>query len=143
MWCPFYIYPINNINNNNKLIERLFSVHSVNLPPSHITTHLFRIYLISEHNKHWQTLVYNLKENNNCRHLDVCFNQGFGAGAGTREPAIKIDGSETLRHPVDILLLKLIKHIFFEHSRNITKKFIHESIIYLSFGSREPSAPKP
>ena len=24
------------------------------------------------------------------------FSQGFGAGAGSREPAIKIDGSETL-----------------------------------------------
>ena len=45
-------------------------------------------------------------------------------------PAIKIDGSETLRHPVDILLLELMKAYIFYHSGNITKKFIHESTIY-------------
>ena len=35
------------------------------------------------------------------------------AGFRSREPAIKIDGSETLRHPVDILLLELMKAYIF------------------------------
>ena len=35
-------------------------------------------------------------------------NQGFGARA-----SYKIDGSETLRHPVDILLLELKKEYIF------------------------------
>ena len=44
-------------------------------------------------------------------------------GFRSREPVLKIDGFETLRHP-DILLLELMKiYIFFDHSRNITKKF--------------------
>ena len=34
-------------------------------------------------------------------------------GFRSREPAIKIDGSETLRHPVDILLLELMKAYIF------------------------------
>ena len=33
--------------------------------------------------------------------------QGFGAGAGSREQ--KPGGSETLRHPLEILLLELMK----------------------------------
>ena len=43
--------------------------------------------------------------------------RAMGGGAGfrsrSREPAIKIDGSETLRHPVDILLLELMKAYIF------------------------------
>ena len=44
--------------------------------------------------------------------------------------SLKIDGSETLRLPVDILLFELMKAYIFDHSRNITKKFIHESTIF-------------
>ena len=32
-----------------------------------------------------------------------------GFRSRSKEPAIKIDGSESLRHPVDILLLELMK----------------------------------
>ena len=39
------------------------------------------------------------------------------------EPAIKIDGSETLRHPVDNIDRVNESIYFFDHSRNITKKF--------------------
>ena len=41
-----------------------------------------------------------------------------GFRSRSREPAIKIDGSKTLRH----LLLELMKAYIFYHSRNITKK---------------------
>ena len=37
----------------------------------------------------------------------------LGPGFRSREPAIKIDGSETLRHPVDILLLELMNAYIF------------------------------
>ena len=49
------------------------------------------------------------------------FDQGFGAGAGSKsqEPG----GSETLRHPLYIILLEVMKAYIFCHSRNITKKF--------------------
>ena len=36
-----------------------------------------------------------------------------GFRSRSREPAIKIDGSETLRHPVDLLLLELMKAYIF------------------------------
>ena len=36
-----------------------------------------------------------------------------GFRSRSREPAIKIDGSETLRHPLDILLLELMKAYIF------------------------------
>ena len=39
------------------------------------------------------------------------FFQGFGAGAGSREQ--KPGGSKTLRHPLEILLLKLMKAYIF------------------------------
>ena len=40
-------------------------------------------------------------------------NYALKLGFRSREPAIKIDGSETLRHPVDILLLELMKAYIF------------------------------
>ena len=50
--------------------------------------------------------------------------------AGFRSRSREPDGSETLRHPVEW------KHIFFYHSRNITKKFFfHESTIFWALGA--------
>ena len=43
----------------------------------------------------------------------ILFLKCLNAGFRRREPAIQIDGSETLRHPVDILLLELMKAYIF------------------------------
>ena len=45
--------------------------------------------------------------------------------------------------PCRLLLLELMKAYIFDHSRNITKKYYSRSYYILSFGSREPAAPKP
>ena len=66
--------------------------------------------------------------------------QKAGFRSRSREPAINIDGSETLRHPVDILLLEVIKANFFYHSRNITKKFGPLFTKLLYFELWEPGA---
>ena len=69
--------------------------------------------------------------------------KGLCSGVRSREPAIKIDGSEPLRHPVDILLLELMKayKYFFITLGTLLKSLgLHSRSYYiLSFGSREPA----
>ena len=66
----------------------------------------------------------------------------------SREPAIKIEGSEPLRHPVDILLLELMKAYIFLITLALgtllkSLGLYSRSYYILSFGSREPRSREP
>jgi hypothetical protein len=68
--------------------------------------------------------------------INIEFKVGFRSRS--REPAIKIDGSEILRHPVDILLLELMKAYIFLITLGTLLKSLFTNLLY--FKLWEPGA---
>ena len=73
--------------------------------------------------------------------LYIVFITAGKPGFRSREPAIKNDGSETLRQPVDILLLELMKAYIFFMTLGTLLKSLFTNLLY--FEPWEPGADEP